>query len=471
VRLAVRFSLALSLAVFSGLSVYGVLRVQREEDLFRQDVRRDARYIGRAVRSALGTSSSTTGVALVRRARVENRYIQLRWVPREGVQPPELLERLDRGREADTERPDDDPPWLVTYVPLRRDGVGDAGALEIKSSLQQQHDYIRRSMWNMLLTALTIAGICGGLVFILFETLIGRQLGTLVRAARRAGTGDLSVRAPVDQLDEVGVLASEFNDALSRLSQARELAAEEAEARQATESQLRHADRLSTAGVLTAAIAHELGTPLNVVLGRAAMIAGGELEGELARKSGGIIVEQVERMTRYIRRLLGFARAPEGPKAPRDLRAAIEETVDLLQPLAHKRNVGLVAELPDHELVVVHDRGAIAQTLTNLTVNAVQAMPKGGEVTVRLSARSMTPPDGDEARDCAVVEVVDRGVGIPADHFGRLFDPFYTTKPEGEGTGLGLSVAHAIVRSHGGWIDVHSEVGVGTTFTVVLPIA
>ena len=148
------------------------------------------------------------------------------------------------------------------------------------------------------------------------------------------------------------------------------------------------------------------------------------------------------------------------------------ETVAFLEPLAVKRGVAL--HFVEGALAVPAEVGTsqIEQVLTNLVMNAIQASPRGARVDVAVSRRKLAPrePRGPEER-CACIEVRDRGAGIPQEVRARIFDPFFTTKPVGEGTGLGLSVAYGIVADHGGWIDVSSEAGRGSVFTVWLPQA
>jgi signal transduction histidine kinase len=240
------------------------------------------------------------------------------------------------------------------------------------------------------------------------------------------------------------------------------------------ERQLRHADRLSTVGSLAAGIAHELGTPLMVVRGRAKRILG------RARQEGGddalIIVEQADRMAAIIRQLLDYARQRSAVKAPADVAALARETLTMLRPFAAKQSVTLRIDASSATPTPV-DAGQIQQVLANLVMNGVQAMRTGGELLVAIervppgAAHPAADASADPGAEYLRVRVVDQGVGIRPEHLRHVFDPFFTTKDIGEGTGLGLSVTHGIVAEHGGWIDVASEVGVGTTFTVHLPLS
>ncbi|HBZ71887.1 MAG TPA: hypothetical protein DEP35_20045, partial [Deltaproteobacteria bacterium] len=222
---------------------------------------------------------------------------------------------------------------------------------------------------------------------------------------------------------------------------------------------------------LASGIAHELGTPLNVVAGRAAMIASGEVASwPEVREMAGVIREQSNRMVRTLRQLLDFARRRSTERSRTDLVKLARETVALLEPLAAKRGVAVAVKSGVLALEAEVGAGQIQQVLTNLVMNAIQASPASATVEVQLAARIIASNQGDGLeRQYACVEVRDSGEGMPEDVRARVFDPFFTTKPVGEGTGLGLSVAYGIVAEHHGWIDVSSKPGRGSVFTVWLP--
>ena len=250
----------------------------------------------------------------------------------------------------------------------------------------------------------------------------------------------------------------------------RERLATETRSHARSEQQLQHAQRLTTVGQLAAGVAHELGSPLQVVAGRAKMVATGEAAGPDAKESGQIILEQAHRMTRIIRGLLDFARRQPAQRSAADLNDIAQDTVRLLAPTAKKKAVVLELEADGSGLVQV-DVLQIQQALTNLVMNAIQAVSTGGHVTIGVHVQRVSPPadlGGPEA-DHACLSVRDDGPGIAEADRLRIFEPFFTTKDVGEGTGLGLSVAHGLVRENGGWIAVESEVGRATCFSVCLP--
>ncbi|MEO6419406.1 MAG: HAMP domain-containing sensor histidine kinase [Polyangiaceae bacterium] len=208
-----------------------------------------------------------------------------------------------------------------------------------------------------------------------------------------------------------------------------------------------------------------------MVSGRARMISSGRLAPENVTESATIIDEQAARMTKIIRGLLDFARRGAAKKGRIDLRALTMRTLEILAPLTKKRGITLRVEGAESARLLDADSGQIEQVLTNLVVNAVDATPDGGSVVVTLVVADATPPDrnGTTPGPYLRLDVRDDGAGIAKEDLEQVFEPFFTTKEVGQGTGLGLSVAHGIVHDHGGWIDVSSEPQRGSCFSVYLP--
>ena len=259
----------------------------------------------------------------------------------------------------------------------------------------------------------------------------------------------------------------------ARLAATRERLAAETEARIATLDQLRHTDRLTTVGRLAAGIAHELGTPLNVISNRAGKIVAAEGAGGPAIEYARLIQEQAARMVTVIRQLLDFSRR-HGPKLGlANVRTLTAGTIDMLAPLAQKHGVK-VDLTADGEWFARVDQNQIQQALANVMMNGIQSMPRGGRLLVSIEVSdALDPADGPRGstRPYVRIRVDDQGEGIAAADLPHIFEPFFTTKGVGEGTGLGLSVAHGIVADHGGRIDVQSEVGKGTRVSIYLASA
>ncbi len=234
--------------------------------------------------------------------------------------------------------------------------------------------------------------------------------------------------------------------------------------------QLRHAERLNLIGKLAAGVAHELGTPLNVISASAEMLEAAELSRANVSKHSAAILGQTRKMTTIIRHLLDFGRRSGSPRIMLDLRQVVTRAVDLLLPMAKKRNCQLLVDSGEHAVPVTGNASEIEQVFSNLIVNALQAMPGGGTVRVRVSVEPRATASAT-FRPFAQVAVQDSGEGIDEQVLAHVFDPFFTTKGVGEGTGLGLSVSYGIVQDHEGYIEVSSVKGKGARFAVLLPLA
>jgi len=230
------------------------------------------------------------------------------------------------------------------------------------------------------------------------------------------------------------------------------------EERREVEQRARTAEELAAVGTLTAGIAHDVGTPMNVILGYAEMLER-SLEKPRNRERAAIIAAQVRRVSGLVRTLLDMARPRHIQPVPVDLASTLEHSLAFFQEKLRHRGIEVekrFEEVPP----VMGDPDRLQQVFLNLLVNAADAMPDGGRLRVTLEAT-----DGDRV----TVRIRDTGVGIAPDELGRIFEAFYTTKDHGRGSGLGLVVARGIVLDHGGSIDVTSEPGKGTEFAIALP--
>ncbi len=234
--------------------------------------------------------------------------------------------------------------------------------------------------------------------------------------------------------------------------------------------QLRHAERLNLIGKLAAGVAHELGTPLNVISASAEMLETGELSRANVTKHSTTIIEQTQKMTAIIRHLLDFGRRGGASRSSLDLNEVVTRAVDLLSPIAKKHGCSMQVTCGARAVPVTGNSSEIEQVFSNLIVNALQAMPTGGTVSLQVSVEPRATASAT-FRPFARVVVQDDGAGIDEQVLAHVFDPFFTTKGVGAGTGLGLSVSYGIVQDHDGFIEVSSEKGHGARFCVLLPLA
>jgi two-component system NtrC family sensor kinase len=474
-QLARKITLPLALSAFLALGVSAWLSVRAAVSVHHRDVEADQSFAARIFLTALErerargtfdegskalltTANSDTHRATTRLVRLDE--LTLTPAQRAALSRGEAVFELDVWKTAET--------WVPTAL-----ADGAPAALWVHEALDAESESVSGIVTSHALNAGTLAFLWAVVAVGLGALIVGRPMRALSEKARRVSTGDYTAPLTIEQNDEIGELAREMNHMCDELTASRGRLERETKERERAQGALRHADRLTTVGLLGAGIAHELGTPLNVVSLRARMIASGELsEHADVRASAESIHEQAGQMTRIIRQLLNFARRSSPSSAPFSLTTMVRESASMLRPLAEKASVRFDLSALD-EVEVTGDADQLQQALTNLSVNAVQAMArKGGTVSISLKRDRVTPPPdlGGAAVDCARLEVRDDGPGMDADTAGRIFEPFFTTKPVGEGSGLGLSVTWGIMRDHHGWISVDSQPGSGSTFTLFIPL-
>ncbi len=483
-RLTTKITFAVLLGVTLIFSAYSYLSIQRERAQLKKNLSRESRHIGESLRVFMVELWKQRGekeaILFLQKANKAYKQTLVRWVWIEDNPAPEYrprvpIEQLEALHDEETVAllagSPDGRDYLLTYLPLVTDD-GRLGAIELTEPMDELHDYVKESLRRSALVvgALIVSGVL--FMGVLGSIWVDRPMRKLKAQAERIGTGDFSTSVNLPGSGEISELSETIEKMRSQLAEARE--AEQianAERIEALEK-LRHSERLATLGQLSAGIAHELGTPLNVISGRAKLISRPGMESEDISRSARIIGEQAERMTQIIRQLLSFARREKPRKQPIDLNTVLRGLQPLLDPTAHKQGITLSIREADHPLPTYADPGQLQQVLLNLTLNAIQAMPEGGDIEISSAvAAEVTPPERvrEVAPRWVKLEVRDQGVGIDEEKLQKIFDPFFTTKEVGEGTGLGLSIAYGIVEEHGGWIDVESSPGEGSTFRIYLP--
>jgi signal transduction histidine kinase len=327
-----------------------------------------------------------------------------------------------------------------------------------------------RRLFPLFLCVVVFVGLT--VSFALRQTAI-KPLRRLLEGIDAVGKGDLSRVILAERDDEIGTIAARFNNMTGSLREARQEGQRGAEARLALESRLRQSEKLATIGQMAAEIAHEVGTPLNVIGGRARAIGkkAGEGSPEIA-KNASIIGGEVERIAKIIRQVLDFSRK-RGPTVTRvRVAAVVAEAVEFLAETTRRQGIAVEVSAPPADLPdVPGDPDQIQQVCLNLLMNAIHAMPTGGRLRVGTERVVRRKGDLDLAAPAEYVrlEISDSGSGIPEAHRDKIFEPFFTTRDEGQGTGLGLAVSNGIVKDHDGWIEVESPAGGGAVFRVYLP--
>ncbi|ROR02986.1 sensor histidine kinase [Desulfosoma caldarium] len=310
----------------------------------------------------------------------------------------------------------------------------------IHKALKQAY---RFPLATLVLITLVLVG-----VFRFVNTQLLKPLAILRETTARVAQGDFRpIEYESKAEDEISLLINAFN------SMAQEL--------EANQEALLHSRKIAALGTFTAGIAHELNNPLNnVYLTAEALLEdhGSSLEPE-ARELVLDILNQAERAAEIVKNLLDFSRTDRPKLEKLDITSVIHQTLKLVKNQLLLAGIHAEVKTENSIPLIQGHRRNLEQVFLNLFLNAIQAMPNGGEIRIRLST------SGTLVR----IDVTDTGVGICPENLEHIFEPFYTTKGVGRGTGLGLSVTYSLIQKHGGYIEVQSEVGVGTTFSVFLP--
>lgn len=352
------------------------------------------------------------------------------------------------------------------------------GLLDLNLSLAEADADVRNSSRQFIRSSALAIVFTLATIGVLVWVFVHEPVRILRQGTVSLGSGDLGVQIPVRSSDEFGALAVSFNAMSRQLRAAREesnalaLALEDrvqlktAELRRAHE-QMIHAEKLTSLGKLAAVVAHEINNPLSGILTYAKLLRkwierGDDLVERSVemRDSLQLIENESRRCGDIVRNLLTFARVQPLNISDFDVNRIVRQTVKLVEHKLELGNIVLHLELAEDLPPLRGDAGQIEQLFLAIIMNAIEAMPREGNLHIVTS----TAPD-----DAIVILIEDDGVGIPPDIVPRLFEPFTTTKEEGKGVGLGLAISHAIVERHCGKIDVTSETGKGTKFTITLP--
>ena len=370
--------------------------------------------------------------------------------------------------------------WRVE-LPLR-DGAGHAyGALRLDASLSQAEEIATSERSVFFLVAAVSAALLTAVFGLILGQWLTRPLTRLAGAMEAVASGAVDeTRVPgTDRGDEVGVVARGLSAMLARIRQFnselqgkvdqavvgverknRELA-EVNQLLVEARLDLTSKERLAALGQISGTIAHELGNPLNTMSGHVQLLARDPASPPEVRAGLEIVDREVKRMTAIIRRFLDSARALAPIPEEVDMAALLDEAVTLSVPVEARERIEVHREVDPAAARVRADPGLLRHVLGNLISNAVDAMPTGGTLTVRAGRLG----------EAVTVEVEDTGVGIDEADRRRLFEPLFTTKPRGKGTGLGLSISREIASALKGRIEVESEPGRGSRFTLSFPEA
>lgn len=480
--LRLRLILILLIPLVLVVGIYGLVRVRQEQAQLLEEEQRKMAVTARALRIAVENALRDRQISDVKRLLAEmvehsDQIDRIRLFDKSLV-PTLVSNRLSIGEQVPSEtlrrvvqtgRPEGfyqqrgGQPVIYYVTPLRTRKGNVQGAMEVVQlapGIEQRVTAATQDVWLRLGVVLSVVAALTGF-FVQRQVL--RPLARLIDGIRSLGHGQPRPALPVERRDELGRVAEAFNQMAEQLEAARLKLLAETERALDLEQQLRQAETLAVAGKLASGLAHEVGTPLNIVSGRAEFLLQALPRHDPRRQDLEVIISQIDRISGIIRSLLDMVRPQKPQVQPAVLAAVVDRLLPLLRHTARRRDVTLTSLVPTDLPPVLADPNQLQQVIINLLMNALEATPQQGQISVNAERRSHNDRGG------VALWVADTGQGIAPDLLPRVFEPFFTTKPPGQGTGLGLAICRDIVREHGGAIRVESHPGAGTTVTVWLP--
>jgi two-component system NtrC family sensor kinase len=363
--------------------------------------------------------------------------------------------------------------WYITaYEPIKS-LKGDIIGMLYVGMLEAPYVDLRNRVLATFLGIALFSVILLSVIAYFTTTKVVKPIKQLSSATAKVARGNLAHRLPIKSQDEIGQLAASFNRMTEELQKATEgyqmltrtledKVKEKTEELKAAQDQLIQSEKLASLGKLAAGIAHEINNPLTSILINSHLIAEKLNKDTQCKDNLELITDETARCSAIVKGLLEFSRQTQPEKRLTDVNEVVEKTLLLLssEALAHKVAIHRDLDLTLPEIMI--DGNKIEQVFTNVILNALEAMPAGGDLFIR---SKFLPENHFMALDFQ-----DSGCGISKENISKIFDPFFTTK-EKSGTGLGLSVSYGIVQQHGGRIEVQSEVGKGTTVSILLPVS
>ena len=344
--------------------------------------------------------------------------------------------------------------FFTAYMPLSDFKGRVIGMLGAGTNEDIYKDVKRKT--TMLFSALIVGGMLFGLIITYYFSLwLVKPLTQLAQGMSRVAEGDLNYKVRLSPGDELGKLAQAFNQMVKAVKE------RDFKLREMTENRLSTVEKQISIGRLAAGVAHEINNPLTAILSLSMLMQEETPEDDEKREDLDIIVTETKRCREIVRGLLDFARESPANITVVDINQMAKDTIMLVGKYDAMDKAEVVMDISPKPLYVNADSKMLQQVLTNLLLNAAEALDDSGKITIKT--------EEDSSGGFVQLQVTDTGKGIPRELLERVFEPFFSTKGMGRGTGLGLSVSLGIIRKHEGTIDINSEEGVGTTVTVLLP--
>lgn len=479
--LRLRLILVLMIPPVLVVGVYGLIRVRTGRAELLADTERTVILIAKAIRASVERGlhdprASDLGGMLAEIVKDQEQIDRIRIfdsqrrpllvsnrLPIGDDVPSDVLDRVAETGHAEGVSSQRAKEHLFSYVlPIRAADGNVVGTMEVARLVSPIEERARSATWDIAIRLSLLVISMTLITGLVLQREVLRPLSRLMEGITNLGRGESAKPLPVERRDELGRVAEAFNAMAAQLQAARQELVRETEHTLDLEQQLRHSATLAVAGRLASGLAHEIGTPLNIISGRAEFILQSLPAGDARSDELNVIVGQIDRISAMIRSLLDTVRPVKPEIRPVALKEVVDRLLLLLEHTARRHGVALEVSVPGDLPAIRADRNQLQQVLINILMNAFEAARPAGRVHV------VACPAVRGTRAGVEIAVQDSGPGIPAAILPRIFEPFFSTKPAGEGTGLGLPICRDILKGLGGEITVASERGAGATFFVWL---
>ena len=479
-KIGTRLALVLLTALTPVLAIYTYFNYQLSSRVYIDNLKRETRATTRGLRAAMFNDVQAEEWSQVRSVMDQVRdqgtevavfkpdrtlWFALPDFPKRLFPNQQAFSNVDSTGNWETDRETGNRYWFCRLAPLGLWPGARAGYLLVAVNLTDVRAMNRRRLASLIAGALLVLAVAATFITLATRRYVTRPLSELSRRVSQfSSSEDEAERSP--GRNEVESLTEEFSRLDAQLSASRERLLREHRRQLELERNLRHSDKLATIGTLASGLAHEIGSPMAVIRGRAEYLLNVPT-GDRLRDGLGIIIAQIDRISGIVQRLLDYARRREPQRVRSDLRPIVMRALSLLETEATRLNVLMHAELGPLPLVLDCDSDQLQQVFVNLGMNALDAMAEQGGGVLRVTANIRRNGSGGWLS----VMFEDTGPGVAEENRGQIFDPFFTTKPPGRGTGMGLAVSQSIVQDHEGEITMEPGGDRGARFFVTLPMA
>jgi two-component system NtrC family sensor kinase len=472
-KVGTRLALGLLACLTPVVSVYTYDRIRTSAQIFEDDLKRETRATELALNAAFRhdiarsewndltdelQTISRQGMAVGLLNKSGRLWYALPGFPIKPPPPEQFLPEIRNRGSSEFMQTANGRYWFCRIAPLGR--APRLGYLLVAQDWTEVQEDLNRRIASSIGAGGIVVVLTALLIPLVARKYVSLPLAELSRRVSSFSSGEDTERELAG--DEVTLITEEFRRLDRELTVARRRLLDESERKLELERRLRHSDKLATIGTLASGLAHEIGTPLGVIRGRAEHLLHSNPDRHKMGQGLEIIINQIDRISRIVRMLLDFGRRREPLRITTDVRAIVQRTLHLLETEAERRHITVTSNLGALPLLVDCDADQLQQVFVNLGMNALDAMAETGG-TLRVNAERRATDDGEKV--CLYFE--DNGPGVEERFKDRVFDPFFTTKDPGKGTGMGLAVSQSIVRDHDGEISLEPGAR-GARFVVAL---